>query len=135
MQAEYASLEGKHHDLQSAFKEKMRSFQQTQKQYQQLKAQVMASHVAIAAGDQAELPFNSASGGGFKNHLSGVRVGSANLGQSGGGYQTEGARLHNRGMSRSSGSGGPGGGIGIGPSYASQLQGRELGNRVHSARK
>ncbi|ORY13512.1 hypothetical protein BCR34DRAFT_441527, partial [Clohesyomyces aquaticus] len=54
MQAEQAALEQKNHDLVDAFREKSRSQQHVQKLYQSLKAQVMASHVANAAGEEVD---------------------------------------------------------------------------------
>ena len=136
MQAEQASLEAKNHELVDAFKEKTRSQQQTQKLYQALKAQVMASHVANAAGDEAEFTLQSVRGDRFIDRLPGTRTSTANFGQAGVGQQTSSGRPHNRDNSRSSRSGGQQlGGIRIGPSYTSHLQGRDSGGRVFTGRK
>jgi hypothetical protein len=133
MQAEQASLEAKNHELVDAFKEKSKSQQHIQKLYQSLKAQVMASHVATAAGDEAELTLQSARGDRFIERLPGTRTGTANYRQMG--MNQGGGRPYNRADSRSSGSSGQQrGGVGIGPVYASHLQGRGLG-RTGTGRK
>ena len=142
MQAEQASLEAKNHELVEAFKEKTKSQQQTQKLYQSLKAQVMASHVAHAAGDEAEFTLQTARGDRFIDRLPGTRTGTANYSQMGHSQQTGGGRLHHRENSRSSESSGrqqqqqQGGGIHLGPPFHnSQLHGRGLGGRVSTGRK
>jgi hypothetical protein len=133
MQAEQASLEAKNHELVNAFKEKSKSQQHIQRLYQSLKAQVMASHVATAAGDEAELTLQSARGEHFIERLPGTRTGTANYRQTG--MNQGSGRPHNRADSRSSGSSGQQrGGVGIGPMYASHLQGRGLG-RTGTGRK
>ncbi|CAO2650602.1 Nn.00g018940.m01.CDS01 [Neocucurbitaria sp. VM-36] len=134
--AEQTSLEAKNHELVDAFKEKTRSQQQTQKLYQSLKAQVMASHVANAAGDEAEFTLQSVRGDRFIDRLPGTRTSTGNFGQAGVGQQTSSGRPHNRDNSRSSRSGGQQiGGIRIGPTYTSHLQGRDSGSRVFTGRK
>lgn len=137
MQAEQASLENKNHGLADAFKEKTRSLQQTTKLYQSLKAQVMASHVANAAGDEAEFTLHSSRGDRFIDRLPGTRTSTTNFGQAGVSQQTSSGRPHNRNDSRSSRSSGGQqlGGIRVGPAYTSQLQGRDLGGRVYAGRK
>jgi hypothetical protein len=141
MQAEQASIEAKNHELVEAFKEKTKSQQQTQKLYQSLKAQVMASHVAHAAGDEAKFTLQTARGDRFIDRLPGTRTGTANYSQMGLSQQMGGGRAHNRENSRSSGSSGrqqqqQGGGIHLGPPFNnSHLQGRGLGGRVHTGRK
>ncbi|KAF1837571.1 hypothetical protein BDW02DRAFT_586535 [Decorospora gaudefroyi] len=141
MQAEQASLETKNHELADAFKEKTKSQQQTQKLYQSLKAQVMASHVAHAAGDEAEYTLQTGRGDRYIDRLPGTRMGSANYSQMGMSQQSGGGRLHNRDVSRSSGSSGrqqqqqqqqQQGRVHLGPPFNSQLQGRGLRNRVHT---
>ncbi|KAF1840996.1 uncharacterized protein K460DRAFT_359534 [Cucurbitaria berberidis CBS 394.84] len=133
MQAEQTSLEAKNHELVDAYKEKTKSQQQTQKLYQSLKAQVMASHVAHAAGDEAEFTLQTGRGDRFIDRLPGARTSTTNFGQIGVGRQTGGEKPHNRNNSRSSRSSGQQlGGIGIGPSYTPNLQGRDLGGRVYS---
>lgn len=134
MQAEQTSLEDKNHELVGAFKEKTRSLQQTQKLYQALKAQVMASHVANAAGDEAEFTLQTARGDRYINRIPGTRTGTANFTQMSGGLPTGAPGQHNRQTSRSSGSSNPQqGGIGLGPAFP--LQGRGWGNRVNAGRK
>jgi hypothetical protein len=141
MKAEQASLEAKNHELVEAFKEKTKSQQQTQKLYQSLKAQVMASHVAHAAGDEAEFTLQTARGDRFIDRLPGARTGTANYSQMGHSQQTGGGRRHHRENSRSSGSSGrqqqqQGGGIHLGPPFNhSILHGRGLGGRVNTGRK
>lgn len=127
MQAEQESLETKNHELVDAYKKKTRSQQQTNQLYQSLKAQVMASQVANAAGDEAEYALQSARGDRFIDRLPGARVGSVNLHRLNENQQTAGGRFHNRNMSRSSGSNGhQPGSIGLGSQHVSQ---RALNNR------
>jgi hypothetical protein len=137
LQAEYGSLEAKNHELGDAFKEKSKSQQHIQKLYQSLKAQVMASHVATAAGDEAEMTLQSARRDRFIDQLPGTRTGTANYSQMGPSQHIGGGRLHGRADSRSSGSSGQQqrGGVGIGPAYASHLQGRGLGGRMGTGRE
>ncbi|KAH8731168.1 RXT2-like protein [Phaeosphaeriaceae sp. PMI808] len=131
MSAEHASLEAKNHELVDAFKEKSKSQQQIQKLYQALKAQVMASHVANAAGDEAELTIQTVRGDCFIDQLPGTRTGTANYNQMGTSQQMGNSRIHNRNGSRSSGSSGQQrGGIGLSQSYTSYLQGRNSGARA-----
>lgn len=136
MHAEQASLETKNGDLLKAFREKTKAHQQTQRQYQSLKAQIMASQVANAAGDEVEYGLQTGRDDCFVDRLSGTRTGTANLSQLSGRPQVGIKRPHNRNNSRSSGSSGQQqGGIGIGPPYASHLQGRNVGSRVHTGRE
>lgn len=131
MQAEQASLVNKNQELVEAFKERARSQQAIFKQYQSLKAQVMASQVANAAGDEAEHALNTARGDRFIDRIPGTRIGSANFNRMGD-HQQGNKRLHDRNHSRSSGSSGQQqpGNIGIGPPYPSHLQGRAVGSRI-----
>jgi len=132
MQTEQASLEAKNHELVDAFKERTKSQQQTRKLYESLKAQVMASHVANAAGDEAEFALQTARGNRFIDRLPGTRSGTANFNR----LQAGGRRQHERNNSRSSGSSGQQqGSIGIGPPYSSYLQGRGMGSRMHTGRE
>lgn len=133
MQADLVELESKNHGFAEAFKEKTKAHQRTQNLYQALKAQVMASHVAHAAGDEAEFALKSAWGDRFIDRLPGARSGTANFSQTGPSQQT-GGRLHQRIISRSSGSSGQQqqSSIHVGPPFNSQLHGRSLGSRVHS---
>lgn len=137
MQAEYTSLEAKNHELGDAFKEKSRSQQHIQKLYQSLKAQVMASQVANAAGDEAEHALQTARADRFIDRIPGTGIGSAaNFPQFGSNLQRATGRSHERTNSRSSGEGAAQRmGAGIGPSYASHLQGGHLGSRTGTGRK
>lgn len=136
MQTEHSSLEAKNHELVDAFKEKSKSQQHITKLYQALKAQVMASHVATAAGDEAEMTLQTARGDRFIDRLPGTRTGTANYSQMGVNQQMGGGRPHNRDNSRSSGSSGQQrGGIGLRSNYASQVQGRGLGGRMGTGRE
>ena len=136
MQAELAELQSKNHGFAEAFKEKTRAHQRTQQLYQAQKAQLMASQVAHAAGDEAEFTLHSARGDRFIDRFPGARSGTAYFSQTGT-TQLAGDRLHKRIVSRSSGSSGrqQPGGIHAGPPFDSQLQGRGLGSRVHVDRK
>lgn len=127
MQIEQTNLEQKNHDLVEAFREKSRTQQQVQKLYQSLKAQVMASHVATAATDEAEHALHTARGNRYVDKIPGTRSGIPNLSQ----YGTNahgGGKRHNRDGSGSSGGGGGqrhGQGlssVGIGPSWSSHTQ-------------
>jgi hypothetical protein len=136
MQAEYAALEAKNHELGDAFKRKSQSLQHTQKLYQALKGQVMASHVATAAGDEAEMTLHTARGDRFIDRLPGTRSGAANYNQMGASQRMDSGRPHNRVNSRSSGcSGQQQRGIGLGHSYAPHLQGRDLGGKMGNGRE
>lgn len=131
MQAEQASLVSKNQELANAFKERAKALSQTQKMYQALKAQVMASQVANAAGDEAEYALNTARGHRFIDRLPGARIGSANFHRMADRQQGH-KRAHDRNHSRSSGSSGhlqSGVVGGAGPSFASHLQGRGLDGR------
>jgi len=132
--AEQASLESKNNELADAFREKSKSQQQIQKRYQSLKAQVMATHVANAAGDEADFTVQTARGDRFVDRIPGARTGTANLSQLGPSQHHRGGRHHNRGISGSSGSSGhqqQRGGLGLAPAWNPQLQGRSLG-RVYT---
>ncbi|USP74319.1 hypothetical protein yc1106_01593 [Curvularia clavata] len=132
MQAELAELESKNHGFAEAFKEKTRAHQRTQQLYQALKAQVMASHVAHAAGDEAEHTLHSARGDRFIDRFPGARSGTVNFSQMGT-TQHSGKRSHKRIISRSSGSSGrQPGGVHAGPSFHSHSHARGLGSRVHA---
>jgi hypothetical protein len=139
MQADQGTLEAKNHELIDAFREKSRAQQQLQKLYQSLKAQVMASHVANAAGDEAEYALqHTVRGDRFVDKLPGARTGTGtfsqpNLANRQGGRQ----RYYNRDGSNSSGSSGQpkAGGIGLGPVGNSQSHGYGLGARGYTGRK
>jgi hypothetical protein len=118
--------------------EKAKAFVRQKKMYDALKGQVMASQVAVAAGDEAELTLQTGQGNRFIDRMPGVRSGTGVYSHTGMVQQPGGGRVHNRQGSGSSGSNGQQrGGIGIGPAstYASHLQGRDLAGRVHTGRK
>jgi hypothetical protein len=131
MQAEQTSLEKKHQDLAEAFRDKTKAHAQTVKMYQSLKAQVMASQVANAAGDEAEYTLQTARRDRFIDRVPGARTGSAaNYSQMGASRQPGGGRLHHRDNSRSSGSGGQQQtGISLGPPFANHLRARVQAGR------
>jgi uncharacterized membrane-anchored protein YhcB (DUF1043 family) len=136
MQGERAALEEKNHELSDAFGQKARSLQQITKLYQALKAQVMASHVAHAAGNEAELTLQTARGDRFIDRLSGTRTGTAQYSQMGASQRTGGGRPYNRADSKSSGSSGQQRqGIRLSQCYAPHLQGRGLGDRMCTGRE
>jgi hypothetical protein len=136
MQTEQASLEQKNHELVDAFREKSRAQQQMQKLYQSLKAQVMASHVANAAGDEADLTLHTARADRFVDRIPGARTGTGNFSQPGMGNQQArgGNGQHNRNGSGSSGGGEQlcARGNGLPAPWNSQSQGHALGGRMHS---
>ncbi|KAF2472159.1 uncharacterized protein BDR25DRAFT_221303 [Lindgomyces ingoldianus] len=136
MQAEQASLEQKNHELVEAFQQKSRAQQQVQKLYQSLKAQVMASHVANAAGEEASISLHTARSDRFIDRIPGTRAGTANFSQPSNPQQARAGRQHNMDGSRSSDSGGAQrGGINLGPAWNSQVQGQGLGSRGYTGRK
>lgn len=136
MQAEQATLEANNHELVDAYQKRTKSHQQTQQLYQSLKAQVMASQVANAAGDEADHALRAVRGDRFIDRIPGTRTGTVNLKRLSSIQQTGDRKAHDRNISRSSGSSGQKqGGIGIGPSYASQLQARGLNSRAHTGRE
>lgn len=135
MQAEQAALEAKNQDLSDNLHKKSKAHQQSQKMYQSLKAQVMASHIANAACDEAEMTSQTARGDRFTDRLPGVRTSTANYSRMGVGHQ-QGRRQHSRVESGSSGSSNQQrGGIGLGPTYAPHLQGHGLGSRGFAGRE
>ncbi|KNG48626.1 cyclin b1 interacting protein 1 [Stemphylium lycopersici] len=133
MQADQVELESKNHDWEHAFKEKSKAHKKILDLYQALKAQVMASHVANAAGDEAASTLQTARRDRFIDRMPGARTGTANFSQMGMSQQTD-RRFHNRNDSRSSGSSGrqQQGGVHVGPPFNPQLHGRSLGSRVHT---
>lgn len=137
-QAEQEELVKKNNELSNAYMDKARSLQRQKKQYDSLKGQVMASHVAGAANDQAELALQTARGKRFIDRMPGARSGTGVYSHPGGAvHQPVASRLHNRQGSASSGSSGlQRGGVGIGPAltHASYVQGRGLGGRTHTGR-
>lgn len=138
MQDDHAALEAKNHELYDAFRDKGRAQQHLQKLYQALKAQVMASHVANAAGNEADIALDTVRSDRFVNRLPGARVGTANLGQSGLHQQGRQDR-HRRDDSASSESPIPVrfGGRGVAPGLAlnTQTQSRNRQNRIFTSRE
>jgi hypothetical protein len=119
---------------------KAKALARQKKMYDSLKGQVMASQIAVAAGDEAEMTMQTARASGrFIDRMPGARTGTGVYGHPGGAVQQPGGnRLHNRHGSGSSGSGGQQrGGIALGsaPKYAQHLQGRAFSGRVHTGRK
>jgi len=120
MHDEQISLEEKNFELLDAYRDKSKAQKQLQKMYQSLKAQVMATHVASAAGDEAEYALNTVRGDRCVDILPGVRSGTSNLNQHGpsprGGTQQKG-------------------GMGLGSQRKSQIPGLVYGGRVHTGCK
>ena len=79
MQAEQTQLETNNAELINAYQEKSRAQQQLQRVYQALKAQVMATRVANAAGNEVDNALQSARGDRFVDKLPGARAGVASL--------------------------------------------------------
>lgn len=135
MQADQAALEQKNHELATAFRAKANAQSQLQKLYQSLKAQVMASHVANAAGDEAEHALHTVRGDRFVNRIPGTRTGTATYSVSGmAPRQDDRQRYHNRaGSGSSGGSGGRSQAPGIG--LPKQAKAYGLGVRGFTGRK
>lgn len=138
-QADCEALEAKNNELSSHFLEKAKALARQKKMYDSLKGQVMASQLAVAAGDEAEVTLQTARANRFTDRMPEMRAGTGIYSHPGGAVQQPGGnRLHNRQGSGSSGSSGQQrGGAGLGPasSYAQHLQGRGMGGRVHTGRK
>ena len=137
-QVEREELEGKNNELSSAYLEKAKALARQKKMYDTLKGQVMASQVAVAAGDEAEHTLQTVRGNRSLDRMPGVRTGTGVYSHPGVMQHPGGGRVHNRQGSGSSGSSGQQrGGVGLGPAptYASHLQNRSLGGRVHPGRK
>jgi hypothetical protein len=129
MHAEQDDLEKRNQELADAYKEKNKAQQVLQRRYQLLKANVMATHVVNAAGDEADFTVQTARGNRLVDRLPGARTGTANLSQLGHNQHHGGGRHHNRENSGSSGSGPhhQTGGVGLAPSWNTQLPGRGPG--------
>lgn len=137
-QADQDALESKNNDLSTAYADKSKAFQRSQKLYQSLKQQVMASQVAVAAGDEAEHTVQTARGNRFVDRMPGVKTGTRVYTHPSAMQQHGGNVSHIRQGSGSSGSSGQqrgGVGLGLAPTYTSQLQGRGLNLRAHTGRK
>lgn len=142
-QAERNDLVAKNNELGDKFQERARAFSVQKRLYDSLKAQVMASQVALAAGDEAASTLQSSRISRHVDRIPGVRAGTGVYTQ-----QLPGSRLqHRQGSTSSAGSGQQRGGAGIGavPSYIqgrgfctpipSRLPVRGFGNSVLSAPK
>lgn len=139
-QADCEQLEAKNNELSTEFLKKVRELARRRKMYDSLKGQVMASRVAVAAGDEADMTLQTAQATNrFIDRMPGTRTGTGMYSHPGGAVQQPGGhRLHNRQGSSSFGSSGQQrGGVDLGPapSYAQHLQGRGSGGRVHTGRK
>jgi hypothetical protein len=102
----------------------------------------MATHVADAAGYEADLTINNtARGDRFVNRIPGARSGAANLGGHLRAQQSNGRSRHGNVEGSGSGSSGSnerqrGGGLGLGPQFSSHLQARGFSSRgVNTGRK
>ena len=100
--------------------------------YQSLKAQVMASRVVNAAGDEVDMALNTVSGDRFVDRIPGVRTGTGGFTQQDMGDPMARGRTHRPNESISSG------GVGqIGrttntvQTWNSQSQSHNLGNRMY----
>jgi hypothetical protein len=121
-----ATLEAKNGELANAYRDKAKAQQQLQKLYQSLKAQVMASYVAHAAGDEADIALQTARGDRYVDKLPGARSGNVNYGQSRQGGRQQ---YHNRNDSGSSG------GLGTQRAGGIPLGGLGLGGRGFTGRR
>lgn len=134
MHEDQASLEQKNQELADAFRDKSRAQAQAQKLYQSLKAQVMATQVAHAAGEDVDTALDTIrQGDRFIDRFPGVRSGAANVGHGSTMQQRGGVHSHNPGRSGSSEGGGihgGGGGLRLNP----PLQARMFGGRMNAPR-
>ncbi|KAF3043161.1 hypothetical protein E8E12_006054 [Didymella heteroderae] len=136
-QADCEALEAKNNELSNAFLVKAKALARQKKMYDSLKGQVMASQVAVAAGDEAEMTLQtSRADNRFIDRMPGARTGNGIFSHPGGAFQQSvNNRLHNRQGSGSSGSSRQqraGIGLGPAPNYAQHLQGRGLASRTHT---
>nr|GFD57863.1 hypothetical protein [Tanacetum cinerariifolium] len=84
----------------NAFLKKSRAHAREKKMHDTLKGQVMASQVAMAAGDEAEMTLQTAQGHRFIDRMPGTRIGTGANSHPGGAVQQFGGnRLHNRQVS------------------------------------
>lgn len=137
-QEDQISLEAKNNELSEAYKDKAKALARQKKMYDSLKQQVMASQVAVAAGDEAELTIQTARGNRFIDRMPGARAGTGVYSHPGIVQQPGGGRARNRTGSASSGSSvQQRGGVGIShvSTYASHLQGSGLGSRSQTGRE
>lgn len=138
-QAECEGLEEKNNDLSTAFMKKVRAHAREKKMHDTLKGQVMASQVAVAAGDEAEMTLQTAQGHRFLDRMPGARIGAGAHNRTGGALQQLGGEmLHNRQVSGGSGSSSQQrSATGLGPpaNYAQHLRGRDFSSRAQTNRK
>ncbi|CAI6248047.1 unnamed protein product [Periconia digitata] len=133
LQMERSDLEKKNHELGEAFREKSVNQQKIQKMYQQLKAQVMATQVVDAAGDEADLAIYSTRNDRFINKIPGAQSGASNLPQLGTARHKEVGKHYNSGGSGSSGGNEvQRGEFGLGPQYGAHVQSRNVGGTVNN---
>lgn len=136
LQTERSDLEKKNHELGEAFREKSVNQQKIQKMYQQLKAQVMATQVVDAAGDEADLAIYSTRSDRFINKIPGMQSGASNLPHLGTNRRKETGKYHTRGGSGSSGSNEmQRGEFGFGPPAGSQLHSQNFGRITNNRGK
>ncbi|KAG9197469.1 hypothetical protein G6514_001537 [Epicoccum nigrum] len=137
-QADQAALIAKNSELGVQFKDKAKQYTQLKRTYDSLKQQQMQPHLAVAAGDEAEVTLR---GHRQIDRIPGVRSRTdVYTRQSGSGQRSGRLHPHNRQDSGSSASSGhQRGGYGIGlnpiPTYASHMQGRGHGLSSNTGRK
>ena len=95
VQLEQKNLEQQNEDLVQAFREKSRSQQQAQRLYQNLKTQVLASQVQLAASDDAEQTLHYATGN--KPHGRFEPSGTSSFGRNSGRYSSDRIRFEPKG--------------------------------------
>ncbi|KAL5373391.1 hypothetical protein DPSP01_012749 [Paraphaeosphaeria sporulosa] len=132
MQEDQASLEQSYYNLDNTLRSKTKAHQHDRRAYESLKAQVMATQVVSAAGEEVDNTMHSIrQGDRFINKMPGTRTGTAHLSQLGLNQQDGGGRLHNRAGSGSSGNGEQR--IGGRPPLKPQLQSRAFGGRSNTS--
>lgn len=95
VQLEQKSLEQRNEDLVQAFREKSRNQQQAQRLYQNLKTQVLASQVQLAASDDAEQTLHYATGN--RTYGRSEPSGTTSFGRNSGRYSSDRTRLEHKG--------------------------------------
>lgn len=95
VQLEQKNLEQRNEDLVQAFREKSRSQQQAQRLYQNLKTQVLASQVQLAASDDAEQTLHYATNN--RPHDRFDPSNSSTFGRNSGRYSSDRIRLEHKG--------------------------------------
>lgn len=135
--AEHADLEQKNNELVDILREKSKAHSHVQKMYQSLKAQVMASRVVNAAGDEVDMALNTVSGDRFVDRIPGVRTGAGGFTQQNMSDSVARRRTHrpNESISSGGGVGQRGRATNTGQTWNSQSQSHGLGNRVYSGNR